>query len=118
MIKHWIMMVMTLMIALQSVVGIADGQQSYQGGIRHLEFDQTHQFADTDIEIQLTKQAPDRPDQSLYDSPHCCHCHGHGFMTLVGSSLHFAISSGTELVDYQATLTSVIPASLFRPPIA
>lgn len=111
-------MVMALMIALQSVAAIADAHQSHQSGTRHLEFDQPYQSADTDNEIQLTKQAPDRPDQSLYDSPHCCHCHGHGFMTLVGSSLHFAIFSGTELVDYQTTLTSVIPASLFRPPIA
>jgi hypothetical protein len=118
MIKHWIMMVMALMIALQSVAAIADAHQSHQSGTLHLEFNQPYQSADTDNEIQLTEQAPDKPGQSLYDCPHCCHCHGHGFMALVGSSSPLAIFSGVVLGDYRATLTSVIPASLFRPPIA
>jgi len=118
MIKRWFVMVMALMIALQSVAAIADAHQFHQSGTEHLEFDHSHQPTDTDNDNQLVKQSPDQPGQPLYDCHHCCHCHGHASVVLAGSLSNFAIFSGTELADYQAHLSSTIPTSLFRPPIA
>jgi len=118
MIKRWFMMVMALMIALQSVAAIADAHQLHQSGTQHLTFDHSHQSSDIDNGNQLVKQSPVQPGQPLYDCHHCCHCHGHASVVLAGSLSHFAFFSGTELADYQAHLTSTIPTSLFRPPIA
>lgn len=119
MIKRWFMMGMTLMIAMQSVAAIADAHQFHQSGTQHLEFDHSHQSTDTDNDSQLTTQAPDKPGQPVYDCHHCCHCHGHGSVALTGAASHLvALFSGKGQADYQASFTSLIPTSLFRPPIA
>jgi len=116
MIKRWIMIVMALMIALQSVAAIADMHQSHQSDTPHLEFGHSHQPSDAENGHQLVKQSPKQPGQPHNDCHHCCH--GHASAVPAGSLYHFAIFSGTELADYHAHLTSTIPTSLFRPPIA
>ena len=118
MIKRWVIMVLALMIALQSLTAVADAHLSHQSGISQLELSKPHQYSDAGIENQISKQAPDTSGQSLYECPHCCHCPVHGVVMLVGSSAPFAIFPGIGADDYRAALTSVIPSSLFRPPIA
>lgn len=118
MIKRWFMMIMALVIASQSVAAIADAHQFHQSGTQHQEFNHSHQSSDRDNDTHLVNQSPDKPNQPLFDCHHCCHCHGHASVVLAGSLSRFAIFSGTELADYQAHLTSTIPTSLFRPPIA
>lgn len=119
MIRHYLTCLLALLIALQSVNTMADAHQLHQSGTEHLEFDHSHQPPDTEVYNQLTKQAPEKPDQSLYDCHHCCHCHGHGSVILAGAASHVAaLFSGNGQADFQANLTSSIPPSLFRPPIA
>ena len=120
-IRHYLTCLLALLIALQSVAAMADVHQLHQSGTEHLEFDHSHQSTATDTHNDnlLAKQTPDQPGQSVYDSHHCCHCHGHGSVVLIGATSHLAdLFSENGQADYQANLTSGIPPSLFRPPIA
>ena len=120
-IRHYLTCLLALLIALQSVAAMADVHQLHQFGTEHLEFDHSHQSSATDTQNDnlLAKQTPDQSGQSVYDCHHCCHCHGHGSVVLTGAASHLAnLFSENGQADYQANLTSGIPPSLFRPPIA
>ena len=120
-IRHYLTCLLALLIALQSVAAMADVHQLHQSGTEHLEFDHSHQSTATDTHNDnlLAKQTPDQRGQSVYDCHHCCHCHGHGSVVLIGATSHLAdLFSENGQADYQANLTSGIPPSLFRPPIA
>lgn len=120
-IRHYLTCLLALLIALQSVAAMADVHQLHQSGTEHLEFDHSHQSTATDTHNDnlLAKQTPDQPGQSVYDCHHCCHCHDHGSVVLIGATSHLAdLFSENGQADYQANLTSGIPPSLFRPPIA
>ncbi|EDY86754.1 conserved hypothetical protein [gamma proteobacterium HTCC5015] len=120
-IRHYLTCLLALLIALQSVAAMADVHQLHQSGTEHLEFDHSHQSTATDTHNDnlLAKQTPDQPGQSVYDCHHCCHCDGHGSVVLIGATSHLAdLFSENGQADYQANLTSGIPPSLFRPPIA
>ena len=117
-IRHYLSCLLALLIAMQSVVAVADVHQFHHSSIGHLEFDHSHPSSATDTqnESQLAKQTP---DQSAHDSHHCCQCHGHYFVVLIGTALHLAdLFSENGQIAYLANLTSVISPSLFRPPIA
>lgn len=118
MLRHYVTCLLAFLIAVQSVAAMVDVHQFHQSGKEHLTFDHSHQSSDTDNGNRLVKQSPDQPGQPLYDCHHCCHCHGHASVVLAVSLSNYTIYSGTELADYQAHLTSTIPTSLFRPPIA
>ena len=119
MIRRAISYLLITLIALQSVVAMADAHQLHQTGTEHLEFEHSHQPGDTESDKQLSKQASEKSGQPLYDCHHCCHCHGHGSVVLIGATSHLAdLFSENGQADYQANLTSGIPPSLFRPPIA
>lgn len=120
-IRHYLTCLLALLIALQSVAAMADIHQLRQSGTVHLEFDHSHQSTATDTQNDylLAELTPDQPGQSVYDCQHCCHCHGHGSVVLIGAASHLAdLFSENRQADYQANLTSGISCSLFRPPIA
>jgi hypothetical protein len=116
MVRYFLTCLLAALIALQSVVAIADAYELHQSGTEYLELNHSQQSADAKNDNQLVKQSPDKPGQLQYDYHHCCH--GHVSMIPFDSSSHFANFSETRLVDYQANLTSFIPTSLYRPPIA
>lgn len=119
MIRRAISYLLITLIALQSVVAMADAHRLHQTGTEHLEFEHSHQPGDTESDKQLSKQASEKSGQPLYDCHHCCHCHGHGSMVLaVAASQLTALFSGHQKVPYRANLTMGIPPTLFRPPIA
>lgn len=121
MIRLYLTCLLALLIAVQSVTAMADVHKFHQSGTEHVEFNHSHQStaSDTQNDSQLAKQAADPLSQSAYDCHHCCHCHGHGSVILAGAASHVAaLFSGNGQADFQANLTSGIPPSLFRPPIA
>ena len=108
MIRHCVSYLLALLIALQSVIAMADTHRLYQAGTEHLEFDHSHQPADTR-----------NNSLSLQDCNHCCHCHGQNSVVLTGTASHLAaLLPGNRQANCQANLTSGIAPSLFRPPIA
>lgn len=121
MIRLYLTCLLALLIAVQSVTAMADVHKFHQSGTEHVEFNHSHQStaSDTQNDSQLAKQAADPLSQSAYDCHHCCHCHGHGSFVLTEVASHLTVLfSESGQVGYQANLTSVIPPSLFRPPIA
>ena len=112
MFKRWFIVIMTLLIATQSMVAVADMYQLYHDSIHHLR---THQPTDASNDISIFKQTPEKSDQTAYD----CHrfCHGHSYMALISAPLSLTLSLGAGLIDYQASLTSITLIPPFRPPI-
>ncbi|MGH1484759.1 MAG: hypothetical protein ACRBCI_00985 [Cellvibrionaceae bacterium] len=118
--RHYLVYLLTVLIALQSVVAMADVHDFNQSGSEHLAFDHSHHVVDTqNYSHQSTQQIPDKHSQLAYDCSHCCHCHGHTSMVLTGTTLQVAaLSLESAPTDFQANLISSFPPSLFRPPIA
>ena len=84
MIRRWLSYLLIVLIAMQSVVAIADEHKSHQEGIQHLEF--VHEFDSArTIDDELDQNGgASLPDQ--YDSHHCCHCHVSGMSLLATSA--------------------------------
>jgi hypothetical protein len=115
MIRSYVACLLALLIALQSVSAMAEAHELYKSGVDHLELDHFHGAYDS--ENAVDKSFPDSSSSLLSDCEHCCHCHGS--VVLIGSIFQlteFALEK--EQADYQFNLTSGIPPSLFRPPIA
>lgn len=99
MIRHAITYLMIALIAVQSVVAVADAHQLHQSGTEHLTFDHEHdQPTHTPQVEQETKTNATLGSTSL-DCHHCCHCHG---------MAHFFLGSGSDSmpeVDLDSTLS-------------
>ena len=76
MLQRCLSRLLITLVALQSVVAIADSHQIHQSGTEHLahEYEQAHNF-DQPI-VKAVSVASDTADTSQLDCQHCCHCHG------------------------------------------
>ena len=116
MVKRCFVVVFTLMIALQSVLAIADMEQFFQPGVGHHDTGHLADFPDIEADNSTSSQSPDAPDISIEQ---CELCHGHCHMlsmSYLPGTLSFL--PGKSLANYQANISSVAPSSPFRPPIA
>ena len=68
MLRKWSSFLLATLIALQSVIAIADAHQFHQTGQKHLEFN--HQHTEPQNQ-QLDQQEQDTTDNM--DCHHCCH---------------------------------------------
>lgn len=106
------------LIALQSVVAIADAHQPHQAGVEHLEFNHDDDKNTVDNSQHLKKVASS-PSIDQYDCHHCCHCHGVVHFFLATPSLGFDASLLVqELTGYWAQYPSILISPDLRPPIA
>ena len=120
--NRWVTIVLALVIALQSVVAIGDAiQPHYLEALHHAhdhEYSHERIFVDSGaLEIEPSSTSS---DPSLdHSSDHCHQNHVHFYMVVVSAATNIAVLAAAQrLSDYQASHTSVIPPSLFRPPIA
>ena len=69
---------LAILIALQSVVAVADVHQFQQSGSEHLTFDHEHQKAHSSPIPDDDKRWLESEKSKSYqlDCHHCCHCHG------------------------------------------
>ena len=119
MFRHYLVCLLALLLALQSVNTVAYVHQLHQAGAEHMEFDHSYQPTDVESDNQLTQYTAEKPNQSLYDCHNSGHCHGHTVAALAATIPGLVVLNSKEtLSSYLANLTSVIPPSLFRPPIA
>ena len=115
MVKRCFIMVITLLIALQSVVSIAYEAQPHNPAMPHYDA-HSHESADFDSDNQATKSSPDNPSHS---SDHSHHSHGDLHLVLRGTLTAISgVTAGIVLSDYQANFTTGVQSPLFRPPIA
>ncbi|MFT6663491.1 MAG: hypothetical protein ACJA05_000321 [Porticoccus sp.] len=103
------------MIALQSVLAIADMKQFFQPGAWHQNTGHLADFPDIEDDNSTSSQSPEAPDIPIEQ---CELCHGHCHvlsMSYLPGTLSFL--PGKSLTNYQANISSVAPSSPFRPPI-
>jgi len=114
MIKKWISILLTALIALQSVNASIDTHQLHQSGQEHLSFEHDHEGNSIDLSKDNLKTSEDSP----YDCHHCCHCHGTSNLYLSGISSATLLSFGSKLsFEYDLNLPSIYLFPALRPPI-
>jgi hypothetical protein len=115
MVKSCFIVLITLMIAFQSVASIAYEAQLHHADTTHFA-GHSHERAEFKSEHPTTKPSPDNPSQS---SDHCHHGHSCFHMVLLGTHTDISgLLTVTVLTDYQANFTTGVQSPLFRPPIA
>ena len=113
--KHWLILVLALMTALQSAVATADLDQVYHPGVDHHATEQWHS-SDGNVDTQSGEQPPAEHDSA---SGHCHQCHGHLQVVLLNSppdALGTVRDHGP--LNYQINLASGAPSTPYRPPIS
>jgi len=73
---------MITLIALQSVVSIADAHQFHQSGTEHISYETVHSHDDDQALVRAETVTPEAASASQIDCQHCCHCHGTGQVIL------------------------------------
>jgi hypothetical protein len=109
MIKTWIFQLLIVLIAMQSVMSVADIHLDHQ--------DNTLQQGD--LHPDAAHPTPDQPDTNSPDCQHCCHCHSPK-LNLLSLSFNSPLILGANL--YGLTLNQAVPFSFtavpFKPPRA
>ena len=116
MFKYWLSIFLVALVALQSVVAMADSQQNQQSRDQHLEVNSDQNFAD------YGNLALEMPDASLSADPadcdQCCHCHGVACVAIVSNYAEQVVHmSMLTQSGYALFFPSDTPAPPFRPPI-
>lgn len=114
--KPWLTLVLALVIALQSLAAI--GETAHH--LAPSQHEHAHEGINIDSAAPELAEPSDSSNPSLdHSSDHCHHNHSHFLMALLNAAADIAVLlTGQHSSDYQASHTSVIPPSLFRPPIA
>jgi lipopolysaccharide export system protein LptC len=118
--NRWVTIVLALVIALQSLAAIGDTNQPHYSTTLHHDHEHSQEVAVIDFSALGTESSSFLSDSSPdHSSDHSYQNHAHFHVVLVSAATDIAVlSAGQRLSDYQASHTSVIPPSLFRPPIA
>lgn len=99
MIRHAITYLIIALIAMQSVVAVADAHQLHQSGTEHLTFDHEHDQPTVNYQAEQEIKTSATMGSTSLDCHHCCHCHG---------MAHFFLASGSDYmpeVDLDSTLS-------------
>ena len=119
--NRWVTIVLALVIALQSLAAIGDTNQPHPATPHHAH---NHEHSHEDVVIdsvtlEMEESSTSSDPSRDHSSDHGHLNHAHFYMVLLSAATDIAVlSAGQRLSDYQASHTSVIPPSLFRPPIA
>ncbi len=106
MVQKILSLILTLLIALQSVMVIADNYQYHPINEQHLEFSHQH---------QPKKKTPH--DQTQLECQHCCHtCHC-AFYLIEASQSCFFSPTEKHWFEFQPAYFSTLEPPHFRPPI-
>lgn len=114
MVKRGFILIITLVIALQSMASIVNEGQLYHGDTDHLEH--SHPLADSDNDDSATKPSPDSQEHA---SDHCHHNHNCFHQVLMGGLADvFGITANITRFGYEANFTTGAQTTPFRPPIS
>jgi hypothetical protein len=116
--RKWTSLILTILIAFQSVVAMADAHQSHQSGSDHVEFEHNHS-AELEVSVNDAEEELVAELVGQFDCHHCCHCHGMSPVFLAAQSFGLALpwlnrTGSGYFVEYPSVS---IPPGL-RPPIA
>lgn len=119
MLRRALIYFLTTLIALQSVMVIADAHQLHQSGEDHLSFNHDHAVDDGSmIAVESDKRLDALIGAVGHDCHHCCHCHGVSAAFLAGSALHVFVESAVNfLPSYRFSYASIHNSPDNPPPI-
>ncbi len=107
MLRTWLSYILVTLIALQSVLAIADTHESHQQGTGHIELD----------ERTLLKISDLSADAQL-DCNHCCHCHNYAQVLISPNHTLKTAFSFVQLAQYnRVNYLSNLSSPDIRPPI-
>lgn len=116
--RTFISLLMAFLIAIQSIVVMADVHQFHQTGNSHKELSKLDKRTGAKHQSDVVGPLFDNSAGAVKDCPHCCHCHGQISLALVFTVSYFAsLQTTVEQADHQAQFKSNFGPSLFRPPI-
>jgi len=111
--QKWLPYILGLLIAIQSVVAVADMHQSFESGAEYVSFDDSNDLT-FDVERKGPKKSDKFPDDE-YGCHHCCHCLGIFFPNANDRSN--ITLSGKRLFEYSLKFPSSLIFPHLRPPI-
>lgn len=120
MLRLCLVYLLTTLIALQSVVAVADVHQLHQTGDEHIaiEYEHSHIFLNGSIQKKQGKSNCLAEDSHL-DCQHCCHCHNAFAFSLNTSCKNFSLTGEDRtLFDYQFCHSSYQASPDNPPPIS
>jgi len=119
--NRWLVVVLALVVALQSLAAIGDTNQPHPATPHHAH---NHEHSHEDVVIDSVTLEMEESSTSSDPSPdhssdHSHQNHAHFHVVLVSVATDIVISAGGQLLSAcQASHNSVTSPSLFRPPIA
>jgi hypothetical protein len=115
--RKWTSLILTVLIAFQSVVAMADAHQSHQSGSDHVEFKHDHDDGSDESASAIEYPQSNGP-VGQFDCHHCCHCHGMSpaFLTAQGFGPTLQLSNHSD-GNYSVEYPSLSISPDLRPPI-
>ncbi|MAM87201.1 MAG: hypothetical protein CME36_07820 [unclassified Hahellaceae] len=118
-IRRFVSFFLAALIALQSVLAIADVHKAHQSGANHLKFEHEHKVNNQPQLADAVSQNLEIGAVSQLDCHHCCHCHGSSPMFLADEQLTSdLVYLRGELLEYRVDYRSHIAFHDNPPPIA
>jgi len=120
-LRRFLSILLISLIAVQSVVAVADAHKGHQSKNEHREFDQTHdhELITPNGQVQSESTVVDNTsDVQKYDCHHCCHCHGVAQLFVADNSQVLGINQSTSHhPSYSLAYPAAIISPNLRPPI-
>lgn len=122
MLRRFLSILLISLIAVQSVVAVADAHKGHQSKNEHREFDQSHDHElatpDDQIQSEISVVEDNTSDVQKFDCHHCCHCHGVAQLFVTDDSHALGINQTTShLPDYFLAYPAAVISPNLRPPI-
>ena len=111
--KNWVSCLLITLIAMQSLLAVADVHQIHQPGSSHVSVDEGGMLVNTD------GHAVHEADQQANSvgCQHCCHCHSPQLLILFSVVPSIAFHTNRQrIAEPNGVPFSGHPLSLFRPP--
>lgn len=119
--RRYLICFLAILIALQSVVAVADVHKFHQSGAQHLSFEHEHQGDAQASLADMDKSPAESKDRAIYqpDCHHCCHCHGSSHIFLISrQDVSASLYQRGAISDYRSRYHSHIGFPENPPPIA
>ena len=113
MMKSWVSQLLIVLIAMQSVMAVADVHLEHESSVPHLEESLL-------LDVNATPDVdPSGPPATDIDCQHCCHCHSPQLNPLdTLFSAVILIDSEKHVIDLNNATPFSLASQLFKPPRA
>lgn len=115
MIRRWLSISLTVLIALQSVGAVMEETQPRQLDQKHISVDHINEASELKT---VEKLDPGTSSYAQFDCDHCCHCHGNAQLSdLIDKGYNHSLLDNKSF-EYDFKDSSIFLLPKLRPPIA